>query len=348
MTAFGLNRLDYRDPPRFAADAARIERLGWDWAFIPDSQLNLPDPWVMLAAAAASTERIGLGVLVTNPIIRDVTATAASAATLESLAPGRTLLGYGAGDTAVRRAGKRPARVRTIEQAVADARVLLRSEPLEMGAREPARLRAARLQPQGPAPVWIAAGGPKTLRAAGRAADGVFIRVGRDHSNLESAVAEVRAGAEEAGRRADEVKLGLVVHTILMDDTDRAKRLAKAMAAGFYEYAPYLFDAPGVTWDGPPVEQLKSQVWPDFHHTADLDAAAALVDFLPDSAADAFALHGTADTIADGLNETLAGELAFEIVVPHPMPPPPQRTDGDPSLDYAARFMREVRHSIDV
>ena len=183
---------------------------------------------------------------------------------------------------------------------------------------------------------------------AGRAADGVFIRVGRDRRNLERAVAEVHAGAEEASRAPDEVKLGLVVHTILMDDTDRATRLAKAMAAGFYEYAPYLFDGPGVAWDGPPVEQLKSQVWPDFHHAADLDAAAALVDFLPDSAADAFALHGTADAIADGLNETLAGEIEFEIVVPHPMPPPPQGANDDPSLDYAARFMREVRGSIGV
>ena len=348
MTAFGLNRLDYRDPPRFAADAARVEQLGWDWAFIPDSQLILPDPWVMLAAAAASTKRIGLGVLVTNPVMRDVTATVASAATLESLAPGRTLLGYGAGDTAVRLAGKQPARVQTIEQAVADARTLLHGAPLEMGAREPARSRPARLQPQGPAPVWVAAGGPKTLRAAGRAADGVFIRVGRDRRNLERAVAEVHAGAEEAGRAPNEVKLGLVIHTILMDDTARARRLAKAMAAGFYEYASYLFDGPHIAWDGPPVDELKSQVWPDFHHAADLDAAAALVDFLPDGAADAFALHGTADAIATGLIETLTGDLEFEIVVPHPMPPPPQGPDGDPSLDYASRFMREVRGAIDV
>ena len=74
-----------------------------------DSQLNLPDPWVMLAAAAVSTERIGLGVLVTNPVIRDVTAIAASAATLESLAPGRTLLGYGpATPPCAWRAGARP------------------------------------------------------------------------------------------------------------------------------------------------------------------------------------------------------------------------------------------------
>ena len=154
-------------------------------------------------------------------------------------------------------------------------------------------------------------------------ADGVFIRVGRDRSNLEGAVAEIRAGVAQAGRAPEDVKLALVIHTILMDDTDRARRIAKAMAAGFYEYAPYLFDGPGIAWDGAPIEELKAQVWPDFHHAADLDAAAALVDFLPGAAADAFALHGTADAIAAGLNETLAGDLDFEIVVPHPMPPPP-------------------------
>ena len=348
MTAFGLNRLDYRDPPRFAADAARVERMGWDWDFIPDSQLKLPDPWVMLAAAATETERIGLGVLVSNPIIRNVTATVASAATLESLAPGRTLLGYGVGDTAVRLAGKRPARVKTLEQTVKNARTLLRGDPVEMGARKPAHSLPSQLQPCGPTQVWVAAGGPNTLRAAGRAADGVFIRVGRNRKNLERAVAEIHAGAAEAGRTPNEVKLGLVIHTILMDDHDRARRLAKAMAAGFYEYAPYLFDGPGVSWDGPPVDELKSQVWPDFHHAADLDATAALVDFLPESAADAFALHGTADTVAAGLNEILAGGVEFEIVVPHPMPPPPQGPHGDAALDYADRFMRDVRGTISV
>ena len=344
MPQFGLNRLDYRSPRHFAADARRAEELGWDWAFIPDSQLNLPDPYVMLATAAHSTDRIGLGVLVTNPVIRDVTATAASAATLESIAPGRTLVGFGVGDTAVRLAGKQPSRVAELERAVADTRALLRGDQLDMGAVQPAQLRTARLQPNGPAPIWVAAGGPRTLRAAGRVADGVFIRVGPHPGNIRRAVDAVHAGAVDAGRRPSEVHLGLVLHTILMENGARAIQLGKSMAAGYYEYAPYLFDAPGLRWDGPPVEELREHVWPDFHHAPDLDAAAQHVDFLPQEAADAFSLHGNAAAIAHQLQAVLNLDIDFDIVVPQPVPPPPTpqaATDADPT--YMQQLISDVR-----
>lgn len=341
MPQFGLNRLDYRSPRHFADDALQAEQVGWDWAFIPDSQLNLPDPYVMLATAAQSTERIGLGVLVTNPVIRDVTATAASAATLESLAPGRTLVGFGVGDTAVRLAGRRPSRVAELEQAVAETRTLLRGERLEMGAAQPAQLRSARLQPDGPARIWVAAGGPRTLRAAGRVADGVFIRVGPHPGNIQLAVDAVRAGVSEAGRNPSEVRLGIVLHTILMEDSARAVQLGKSMAAGYYEYAPYLFDAPELTWDGPSVAELREQVWPDFHHAPDLDAAAEHVDFLPDAAADAFSLHGNASEIAEQLDAVLSLGIDFDIVVPHPVPPPPTPDGSDGT--YMHRFVSDVQ-----
>jgi hypothetical protein len=37
--AFGLNRFDFPTPDAFAADVVRAESLGWDYAFVPDSQL---------------------------------------------------------------------------------------------------------------------------------------------------------------------------------------------------------------------------------------------------------------------------------------------------------------------
>ena len=55
------------------------------------------DPLVTLATAAARTTRIGLGVAVTNPYLRHPAATASAFATLAELAPGRVVLGLGAG-----------------------------------------------------------------------------------------------------------------------------------------------------------------------------------------------------------------------------------------------------------
>ena len=78
--------------------------LGWDAALQPDSQLRRRDTYVLLAAAARATERITLGPLIANPVTRHPTVTASSIATIDELAPGRTLLGWGA---ATRRSGWR-------------------------------------------------------------------------------------------------------------------------------------------------------------------------------------------------------------------------------------------------
>jgi alkanesulfonate monooxygenase SsuD/methylene tetrahydromethanopterin reductase-like flavin-dependent oxidoreductase (luciferase family) len=119
LPAFGLNRFDFRSPHAFAAEVARAQRLGWDWAFVPASSLRLPDPHVNLAFAAQATERIGLGVLLDNPVSRGAGVLASSIATVEALAPGRTQLCLGAGDTAVRLLGQPPARLAELERVLA-------------------------------------------------------------------------------------------------------------------------------------------------------------------------------------------------------------------------------------
>ena len=334
IPAFGLNRFDYTSPSAFAADARRAERLGWDYAFIPSSPLRRQDPYVYLAFAAVQTARIGVGPLIENPVMRHPAVIASSVATIAALAPGRTLLGYGVGDTAVRLMGKPPATVAELEAATILTRQLLAGEEIEVKAARPARLQHAL-----PVPVWIAAGGPRTLRMAGRVADGVFIRVGRHEANLRVAIEAVRAGATEAGRSADAVKIALIFHTILTDDLDRAALLSRSMAAGYYEYSPMLFDPPNFRWDGPPVEALKRQVWPDFHHTEDLEASGRLVSFLPDEVANAFAIYGTPAMIARQLREVLSLGFPVAMIIPHPVPTPPA---GGPRPDYIERFATEV------
>ncbi|TAJ23371.1 MAG: LLM class flavin-dependent oxidoreductase, partial [Planctomycetota bacterium] len=61
--AFGLNRFDFATPDRFATDVARAEALGWDYAFVPDSQLRRHDTYVLLSFAAKATSSIRLGPL---------------------------------------------------------------------------------------------------------------------------------------------------------------------------------------------------------------------------------------------------------------------------------------------
>jgi alkanesulfonate monooxygenase SsuD/methylene tetrahydromethanopterin reductase-like flavin-dependent oxidoreductase (luciferase family) len=178
---------------------------------------------------------------------------------------------------------------------------------------------------------------------AGGVADGVFIRVGTHEANIATAVEAIRAGAADAGRDPSAVRLGAVFHTVLVDDPDRALPMAKSMAAGYYEYSPALFDPPRLAWTGADPETLKREqkVWPDFHHAVDLGASGRVVDFLPESAADAFSLRGDPREVADRLIDVLrAAPAEFDYVVLHPIPNPP--SPDDPERGYTARMAREV------
>ena len=331
---FGLNRWDWRTPNTFAAEVARAEELGFTHAFLPVNPLGVPDPYALLSAAGEATETMLLGPLLETPVLRPPAVAAGSIATLDAVAPGRAMLTYGIGDTAVRWLGLRPATVAELEAATTDARALLRGERIDVGATEPAWLRHGGRD----VPVWLAAGGPRTLRMAGRVADGVFIRVGTHPANLAAAADAIAAGAAEAGRNPDEVAIAVIVHTASTQDPAEIRALSRAMAAGFYEYSPALFDTPGFEWNGPPIDDLKAKIWPDFHHANDLRAAGELVDFLADEVADSFSFTGSPTEIADRLDAVLDAVPSASIVVPHPIPTPRFGT----ALDFVDWFASQV------
>ncbi len=328
---FALNRLDLSNPVAFADSAARAEQLGWHMGLIPCNPLAAHDPYVSLALAARATRTLHLGTLLDTPVLRHPSVIAGSIATVAQLAPGRVHLGLGIGDTAVRFNGLSPAKVSTLEAATRQIKALLAGESLDVGAERPARLRHA-----SPVPVWLAASGPKTLRMAGAIADGVFIRVGTDARNLHAAWGAVCDGARAAGRDPNALRLGLIFHTAFDEDRSRARTIAKALAAGYYEYSPFLFDAIGARWAGTDVHELKKDVWPDFHHHRDPEHAGRVVDFLDDATADAFALHGDWDAITEQLHGVLTLDLPVSVVLPHPVLP------KGSTVDYLADFARHV------
>ncbi len=349
IPTFGINRQNADSPSAFAADITRIESLGWDCAWLPDSQLRRRDTYVLLAAAAQATESIHLGTLLVNPITRHPSVTASSIATIDELAPGRVSLGFGAGDTAVRLSGLRPARVAEMEDAIVLMRQLLAGEEIEVGAERPAYLPFHR-----PVPVWLTAGGPRTLEMGGRVADGVFMRVGTNHATIADTVAKIRRGAENADRDPLSAPLGIIFHTVLVDDPDDALTMGKAMAAGYYEYSPMLFEPCGLTWDGPDPEILKHErnVWPDFHHDPDLLKAGRAADFLTAAHADAFSLHGTSGQVVEQLvgvlSEAAGAGIEFEHVVLHPIPNPPSPDDAEDgyTVRVASEILPEVRERL--
>ena len=79
--------------------AEAAEDGGWDGVFVSDAVMeHHDDPFVVLAAIAARTNRVALGTWVTPLVARDELAIARAAAGVDQLSDGRLLLGVGIGN----------------------------------------------------------------------------------------------------------------------------------------------------------------------------------------------------------------------------------------------------------
>jgi alkanesulfonate monooxygenase SsuD/methylene tetrahydromethanopterin reductase-like flavin-dependent oxidoreductase (luciferase family) len=79
--------------------ARRLESSGFHGLLVGDHPGSGASPWPALGSAAAATQTLQLGTYVVQAGVREPTHVAADAATLDILAPGRVLLGVGAGHT---------------------------------------------------------------------------------------------------------------------------------------------------------------------------------------------------------------------------------------------------------
>ena len=104
---------------------ARAEALGYTHAWIADSQMIWSDPYAVLALAATRTDHIKLGTGVAVAPTRPAPVTASSIATINAIAPGRTFLGVGTGNTAMRVMGHKPMRIAEFDDYLSTLRPLL-------------------------------------------------------------------------------------------------------------------------------------------------------------------------------------------------------------------------------
>ena len=141
-----------------------------------DSPSLYSDVWMVLALAAAQTERIGLGPAVLVPNLRHPLTQASAIATLEQLAPGRTAVAIGTGFTGRMAMGKKALGWTGVREYIAQVRALLRGEAVEVDGAMVQMLHAAAFAPARPiaTPIVVAANGPKGLAVAGELGDGVM------------------------------------------------------------------------------------------------------------------------------------------------------------------------------
>jgi probable F420-dependent oxidoreductase len=219
------------DPPasEVVALMRRAERAGFTHGWTFDSAVLWQEPFVIHSRILDRTERLVVGTMVTNPGTRTWEVTASTFATLNSMYGNRTICGIGRGDSAMRVAGRRPATLAGLGEAITVIRDLAEGReavvdgtPLRLPWVEDGRL-----------PVWMAAYGPRALALAGEKADGFILQLA-DVYLTEWMVKAVRQAAERAGRDPSSVTVCVAAPAyVTADDSPGALAHAREQCRWF-------------------------------------------------------------------------------------------------------------------
>jgi 5,10-methylenetetrahydromethanopterin reductase len=247
------------DPRALLAEVRDAERIGLGSVFLSE-RFNVKEAATLCGAAAAVSEEVGIATGVTNTPTRHPLVTAAWANTMHELTRGRFALGIGRGIAPLLDIMGIPRiTMAQMEDAVGIYRRLWRGEAV-FGHDGPAGSYPLLSLGSGfhnDIPVMAACLGFKTMRWAGRVLDGVILHTFVTDEALARCVAEVRAGAEEAGRDPATVRVWAVLATLHEPDHERMLRgITGRMATYFQAYGDALVAMNG--WDPAPLAAFRA------------------------------------------------------------------------------------------
>lgn len=258
------------------------ERLGFTRCWVTDSPLLRSNLFATMAAVALKTSTIQIGAGVAVCGMRLAPEAASGIATVNALAPGRTFVVFGAGNTAMRMLGMKPTGARALREYVRVVRALLRGEQVEYGAepngsdKHPVRFTSleqnyVRLDP--PPPVHVAANGPLSQAVAGEIADGLCTSIPRGGTIIE-AMSHVKRGAARVGRELPaDFHTAALVNVLMLErgESLTSQRVIDEIGPAIMTNFHYLVDWVRETGKEPPA--YVRAVWKEY--TAYLQAQAA-------------------------------------------------------------------------
>lgn len=190
------------------------------------------DPFQAMAVAGASTERLRVGVGVTDVLRRHPAMLAQSALTVQHFAGGRAILGLGSGEALnikpyglefTKPVGKLAEAIKVIKLLwSADKPVSFHGTFFEL---EDATLGLDPLDGVDP-PLWLASHGPRMLALCGREADGWLPTKSRPEEYARR-LTVIRDSAESAGRDPDAIVPSMLGYVLCAPDEETLQRMCE-------------------------------------------------------------------------------------------------------------------------
>lgn len=205
------------------------ESLGYDAAYITDSQMIRRELFVTLTACVLNTSRIKVGSAVNVAYTRHAGVIASAWASLSEMAEGRLVMGVGTGDSALGTLGlsmSKMAKIETVENLVSNVRALLQNKTVRFETGYETKLTW--LDRPHHIPIIVAASGPRMLETAGRIGDGVFLHSCSSRQLAESALRYVNKGAQASGRTLTDLRVIVMAPT----SVGRNRALARDHVSG--------------------------------------------------------------------------------------------------------------------
>jgi len=287
------------DPPaRKVVELARkAEVAGFShiWSF--DSHLLWQEPYVIYSQILASTERVIVGPMVTNPGTRDATVTASTFATLNEMYGNRTICGIGRGDSARRTLGLPPMDLAAVRESVEVIRELANGREVTY--------RGSKVKfpwvTDSHLEVWVAAYGPKALKLTGEVGDGFILQLA-DPDIAEWMIKAVRAAAAKAGRDPAAVKFCVAAPALVGDDLDHAREQTRWFGGMVGNHIADIVARYGDSGAVPKAltDYIKGRQGYDYAEHG--RAGNTHADFVPDEIVDRFCVLGPAQAHVDKLN----------------------------------------------
>jgi 5,10-methylenetetrahydromethanopterin reductase len=232
--------------------AKRAEDLGFESIWLTETRFTR-DAITTAAAVAAATSRVRIGTAVTNPFTRGAVLTAVTFATLDELAEGRLVFGFGPGSPHIlRRQGfgfdlpltRMCEHIDVVRQLLTGERVSYKGRTVTVDNV------ALDFRPFRPSiPLYLGVTGPKALDTAAEIADGVILNGFVSAQYSERTIGRLRDRAVQSGRAEDDIEIASWLMVSVDRDSGKAKDAVRPMVATYLANFPNIARESGLPDD---------------------------------------------------------------------------------------------------